>query len=55
MDKQSILKKLKEELEESHQNYLDGKGIPWEDLDWGMPRAMTIAESGTEYHVQREV
>jgi len=52
MDRQSILKRFEEELQESHQNFLEGKGIPWEQLNWDMP--MHIAESRTEYRVERE-
>jgi len=52
MDRQSILRKFEEELRESHQNFLEGKGIPWEELDWGMPTH--VAESRAEYRVQQE-
>ena len=48
MTKNAILKKFKEELKESHQNFLDGKCKPWENFDWGKP--MRIAEAaGNNY------
>jgi len=52
MNRQAILRKFEEELRESHQNFQEGKGIPWEELDWGMP--MYVAESKSEYRVQQE-
>jgi len=52
MDRKSILKKFEDELRESHQNYLDGKGIPWKEFDWGLP--MRIAETRAEYRIQNE-
>ena len=52
MDRKSILKRFEAELRESHQNYLEGKGIPLEEFDWGLPPH--IAESKTEYRIQNE-
>ena len=47
MDREAILKKFEEELRESHQNFLDGKGIPLEEFDWGLP--LHISELKTEH------
>jgi len=52
MDRKSILKRFIEELEESHQNYLDGKCKPIEELDWSIP--WHIAEPRSEYRVESE-
>jgi len=52
MDRKSILKKFEDELRESHQNYLEGKCIPWEEFDWGLP--LHIAEPKSEYRIQNE-
>jgi len=52
MDRKSILKKFEAELRESHQNYLDGKCIPLEEFDWGLPPH--IAEPRSEYRIQNE-
>ena len=52
MDKKSLLNRFKEELRESHQNYLKGKTIPWEDFDWG--KALTIKDSHSEYRVDNQ-
>ena len=50
MTRNTILKKFKEELRESHQDYLDGKCLPWEQFDWGMP--FRVAEAAGEgYHI----
>ena len=52
MDRKALIKKLESELRQAHQDYLDGKGIPLEEFDWGLP--LQIAESQTEYRVQNE-
>ena len=53
MDRKAILKKFEDELRESHKNFLEGKCIPLEEFDWGLPAH--IAESRTEYRVDDEV
>ena len=52
MDNKALIKKLESELRQARQNFKDGKGIPLEEFDWGMP--MHVAESKTEYRVQNE-
>jgi len=52
MDRKSLLKKFEEELRESHQNYLDGKGIPWKEFDWGLPPY--VAEPRGEYRLTND-
>jgi len=52
MNRKVILNKFVEELRESHQNYLDGKCKPIEQLDWSIP--WRIAESRSEYRVEAE-
>ena len=48
MSKQSLIKQLETELRQAHQNYLDGKTIPLDQFDWGIP-PLYVAESGGEY------
>jgi len=50
MNRKDILNKFVEELIESHQNYLDGKCKPIEQLDWSIP--WRIAESRSEYRAE---
>ena len=50
MSKVQLIEQLKSELRQAHQDFLDGKCIPLEEFDWGLP--MHIAESRTEYRVQ---
>ena len=52
MDQKALIKKLEAELRQARQNFKDGKGIPLEEFDWGMP--LHVAESKTEYRVQNE-
>jgi len=37
MDRKALIQKLESELRQAHQNYLDGKRIPLEEFDWGLP------------------
>ena len=52
MDRNALIKKLETELRQAHQNFLDGKIIPLEQFDWGLPPH--IAEPRAEYKVQNE-
>jgi len=53
MDRKALIKKLEAELRQAHQNYIDGKTIPLEEFDWGLPPHI-VAEPKTEYRVQNE-
>ena len=33
-----LIKKLEAELRQAHQSYLEGKCIPLEEFDWGLPQ-----------------
>jgi len=50
MDRKAILKRFEEELRESHQNFLEGKCIPLEEFDWGLP--LYIEKATNEYQTQ---
>ena len=50
MDKNALIKKLESELRQAHQDYLDGKCIPIEELDWGIH--LHITEPTVEKCVQ---
>jgi len=52
MTREALIKKLESELRQAHQDYLDGKCIPIEELDWGLP--LHIAERGDEYRASPE-
>ena len=54
MTREAQIRKLESELRQAHQNYLDGKGIPLEEFDWGLP-PLYVAERGAEYRVDNEV
>ena len=51
MDKDRLIEQLKSELRQALKNIEDGKGIPLEEFDWGLP---IIAEPRSEYRVQNE-
>jgi len=53
MERIALIKKLESELRQAHQNYLDGKGIPLEEFDWGLPPHI-VAEPRAEYRVDNE-
>jgi len=53
MDRKALIKKLESELRQAHQDYLDGKCIPIEDLDWGLP--MYITEPKSKHNMHNEV
>ena len=52
LDNNRIIEQLKSELRQALKDFKDGKGIPLEEFDWGLP--MHVAESKTEYRVQNE-
>jgi len=52
MNREALIRQLEAEFEESRKNFKEGKGIPLEEFDWGLP--MHIAEQRTEYRVQSE-
>ena len=52
MNKKALIKQLEADFEESRKNFKEGKGIPLEEFDWGIP--MHVAESRSEYRVQNE-
>jgi len=53
MTREAQIKKLESELRQAHQNYLDGKSIPLEEFDWGLPPQI-VAEPRAEYRVDNE-
>lgn len=52
MNREAQIKKLESELRQAHQNYIDGKSIPLEEFDWGLPPH--VAETKAEYCLQNE-
>ena len=52
MDNKTLIKKLESELRQARQNFKDGKGIPLEEFDWGMP--LHVAKSKAECRIQCE-
>ena len=52
MDRKSLIRKLESELREMRKDFEEGKCIPLEEFDWGLPRR--IAESRAEYRVANE-
>ena len=52
MENARLIEQFKSELRQALKNFEDGKGIPLEEFDWGLP--MHVAESRTEYRVQNE-
>lgn len=53
MDRKALITKLELELRQAFKNFEEGKSIPLEEFDWGLP--MRIAEKRAEYRVQHEV
>ena len=53
MDRSALIKKLESELRQAHQDYLDGKCIPVEDLDWSLPFYVS-ERRGDEYRATPE-
>jgi len=52
MENKRLVEQLKSELRQALKNYREGKYIPLEEFDWGLP--MHVAESRSEYRVQNE-
>ena len=50
MDKKTILKKFEDELRQARKNFQEGKCIPLEEFDWGLP--LHIAESRAKYCIE---
>ena len=53
MDRKTLIRKLELELRQAFKNFEEGKSIPLEEFDWGLP--MHVAEDRAEYRVQHEV
>jgi len=43
MNKERLIEQLKSELRQAIKDFEDGKGIPLEEFDWGLP-PLTISE-----------
>ena len=52
MDRKALITKLELELRQAFKNFEEGKSIPLEDFDWGLP--LHNIEPHTEYHVKNE-
>ena len=52
MENNRIVEQLKSELRQALKNYREGKYIPLEEFDWGLPTH--VAESSIDYRVQEE-
>jgi len=50
MEKTRLIEQLKSELRQALQDWENGKCIPLEEFDWGLP-TMYIAEPQAEYRV----
>ena len=53
MNRKSLIRQLEAELRQARKDFKDGKFIPLEEFDWGIP--MLVAESREEYRVANEV
>jgi len=53
MNKKALIKELEAGFEETRKNFKEGKCIPLEAFDWGIPQYI-IAESRAEYRVANE-
>ena len=53
MDKKALITKFELELRQAIKDFEEGKSIPLEKFDWGLP-PFRIAESQAEYRVQNE-
>jgi len=49
MDRKAILKKFEDELRQARKNFQEGKCIPLEEFDWGLP--FQVSESRAEYRI----
>ena len=45
MSRISLIRELERQIEESRQNFREGKGIPLKDFDLGLPTPFIIAEA----------
>jgi len=50
MDRIALINKFELELRQAFKEFEEGKSIPLEEFDWGLP--MHISEQRTEYRVQ---
>ena len=48
MENERLIEQLKSESRQAFKDWEDGKCIPLEEFDWGLP--MYVAKSQTEYH-----
>jgi len=53
MNKNALIRELEAGFEESRLNFKEGKCIPLDEFDWGIPPFM-IGESKLEYRVANE-
>ena len=53
MNRKTLLKRFEDELRETRKNYEEGKLIPLEEFDWGLP--MHIAEPREKYRIDDQV
>ena len=53
MDRQALIKKFEDEVRQARKNFIEGKSIPLEEFDWGLPPR--ISEAKSEYRVDAEV
>jgi len=54
MNKKALIRQLEADFEESRRNFKEGKGIPLEDFDWGLPLHIIAESSGIQYRVDDE-
>ena len=52
MDRYTLIKKFEEEVMQARKNFIEGKSIPLEEFDWGLPPH--ISESKSDYRVDGE-
>jgi len=52
MERIALIQKFELELRQAFKDFEEGKSIPLEEFDWGLP--MRIAEPKAEYRVQNE-
>jgi len=52
MVKARLIEQLKSELRQAMKDFEDGKGIPLDEFDWGLP--MHVADSGGDYRISHE-
>lgn len=52
MERIALIQKFELELRQAFKDFEEGKSIPLEEFDWGLP--LHIAEPKSEYRVQNE-